>query len=476
MQFSAYSNFSDEITGYKWDFGDGSPEQITTVNSAIHKYGSEGEYNLKVTAISSHGQTSSTFQIDVLALSKENILKILNKDSANLEKIESELNKLPTWLKDPLNAQMEINNTQEKIQQFISSLNSTDNLTEVISYLSSLKIASSFGISESSSGVLIIGKEKINPDFLKSIGAGTINSGVGEDFYKDAIYDWLVNNIEINVKEDVYSLFYNDKTEPVASYFKITIIPKEPYTGKLFVAINKNLKDLTFKNTRTIKNKSQITAVILDSSSSSQEIEFFATGDTDVINPPLFLSPEFSKLDLFTNPKCFIDGKCDPSIGEDAETCPADCKSNFWKIFISLLILLIIAFIVYIILQEWYKKRYEDYLFKSKDDLYNVINFISNAEKQSISKSDIFRKLLEMKWSNEQITFAYKKFHGQRTGMYEIPIFKIFEKRKVQLELGKRQAAGVTGNNAPKPMIIPPQTRFTGGQKIDTRQNINQKK
>ena len=472
-KFSAYSNFSDNITSYKWNFGDGSPEQTTSTNSVTHKYTSIKQYDLKVTATSFQGQADSVFQINVLALSKDDAIKRLNKNNENLANIETEVNKLPTWLKDYFNTQMKINDTKAELNRFIFSLNSTDNLTEVSSYLGSLNTASSFGISEISSGTFIVDQNKINPTFLKNAGAGNMNSNINESFYKNSVYGWLINNINIDVEEKVYSLFYNDKTEPAGSYLKITINPKTEYSGKLFLAINKNSGDIIFKDKQNTKNESQTTIVILNSSSSNREIELLVKGRVDPTDTPIYLSPEFSKLDLFSNPECFIDGKCDSSIGEDAETCPADCNSSIWQITISIIILLILAFIAYIILQEWYKRGYEDYLFKSKDDLYNIINFINNAEKQSMSKGNIFKNLLDMKWSNEQITFAYNRFHGRRTGMYEIPVLKIFEKRKIQLEVEKRQAVGNMGNIVPRPIIMPPGAKFMGGQKTNFQQNFN---
>jgi len=473
-KFSAYSNSSTSITGYKWDFGDGSSEQSTTNASIVHKYPSTGQYNLKVTANSSKGQISSIFSISVITLSKEEIIKKLTENNENLAKIEIEINKLPVWLKDYIHAQVKVNDTRIKVNDFISSLNSTENLTEVISFLNSpsVRTALSFGLSESSSGIFLVDKNKINLAYLGNAGAGTINTNMGEDFYKKAIYNWLMNNLNINIEEKVYSLFYEDRTEQVGSYFKIILTPRNEYADKLFLVINKNSNTLVFKDRLRTRNESQATIITLNGSS-NQEIEMFVNGRMDPADIPVYLSPEFSKLDLFSNPKCFIDGKCDSSIGEDAETCPSDCNSSIMQITISIIILLILAFIVYIILQEWYKKRYEDYLFKSKDDLYNVINFISNAEKQAMSKSEIFSKLLDMKWSNEQIIFAYKKFHGQRTGMYEIPVLKIFEKKKIQTEIGKRQAAGNMGNIAPSPMIMPPKERFMIGQKTNLQPNIN---
>jgi len=473
-RFSAYSSLGN-ISSYKWNFGDGSAEQTTTANNTIHNYISKGQYTMKVTATSSKGQASSFFNINVVDLSKESIIRMLEKNNENLANIETEVSQIPTWLKDYVDNQLKINDTQAEINMYLSSINSSNNLTEVISYLGSLKIASSFDVSESSSGILIVDQNKINPTSLINAGAGNMNSYIDETFYRKAVYGWLISNMDINVEEKVYSLFYNDRNDPMGSYFKITLTPINGYSGKLFLAINKNSNDLIFKDKLKTKNESQTTIILFDGSSSSKEIEFFVKGRVDPTDLPIYLSPEFSNLNLFSNPKCFIDGRCDSSIGEDADTCPSDCKSTLLQIIISIIVLLILAFIVYIILQEWYKKKYEDFLFKSKDDLYNVINFISNAEKQAMSKSEIFGKLLNMRWSNEQLVFAYKKLHGQRTGMYEIPIMKIFEKRKVQLEVDKRRAVGNTGNIAPRPMIMPPQGKFMGSPKVGSPQNINKK-
>ena len=111
-----------------------------------------------------------------------------------------------------------------------------------------------------------------------------------------------------------------------------------------------------------------------------------------------------------------------------------------WKRFIGGIIPLIIIFIIaYILLQQWYKNNYEKHLFKNPDDLYNLINFIYNSRKIGTKDADIKKKLEEKKWKKEQLIYAFKKIDGKRTGMFEIPIFKFAENRKVKQEIEKRQ-------------------------------------
>ena len=95
-------------------------------------------------------------------------------------------------------------------------------------------------------------------------------------------------------------------------------------------------------------------------------------------------------------------------------------------------------FLIYIILQTWYKKNYEKHLFKNPNDLYNLINFIYNSRKAGLDEKEGRKKLLEKKWSKEQIVYAAKKLDGKRTGMWEIPMFKFIENRKVREELQKK--------------------------------------
>ena len=77
-----------------------------------------------------------------------------------------------------------------------------------------------------------------------------------------------------------------------------------------------------------------------------------------------------------------------------------------------------------------------------------------------MGESEIRRMLKKAGWKSEQITYAIKKFEGKRTGMWEIPVFKWLENRKVKGEIAKRQgaarqqAAGTSQRNIFKQGVI----------------------
>ena len=89
-----------------------------------------------------------------------------------------------------------------------------------------------------------------------------------------------------------------------------------------------------------------------------------------------------------------------------------------------------IFIIFYIILQKWYAKKYENYLFKNKNDLYNLISFIENAKKKGTDDKKILVSLKKSGWKGEQLKYIIRKYLGKRTGMFEFPIEKILSTLK----------------------------------------------
>ena len=93
---------------------------------------------------------------------------------------------------------------------------------------------------------------------------------------------------------------------------------------------------------------------------------------------------------------------------------------------IWIILLLIVALIAYTALAFWYKTRYENFLFKDKRTLYNLLMFITNARLSGMTDSAIIETLKKQNWNSEQISYAVKKSKGERTGMPElIPFNKI---------------------------------------------------
>ena len=228
-------------------------------------------------------------------------------------------------------------------------------------------------------------------------------------------------------KEDIPELFFIIDSPSIADKIKVSngeLRTKESSDNNAYLI---SLRDLTRDE--------------------STRIEFLYPAEVSIANPPVYVSPILTSVGgniQIDTSKCNNNGKCDGK--EDYKTCPGDCKP--WKLAgIFMGILLFVALIIYILMQEWYKRHYESYLFTNKIQLYNLINFMYNSSSQGTSKSEIFSKLKDREWSGEQLSYAWKKFRGQRVGMWEIPVFKWVENRQVKKELIKRNP-GLKKENA----------------------------
>ena len=141
-------------------------------------------------------------------------------------------------------------------------------------------------------------------------------------------------------------------------------------------------------------------------------MSFYTTEDVDFTNLPVFVAPPISRL----------------SVIKDLVT--GDERKERSKLIVTLVTILlgVLILTVYILMQEWYKKKYENYLFKNKNDLYNMVNYVNSAKRKGLKKSEIEKNLKKSGWSSEKVRFVMRKYAGKRTGMFEIPIKRAVDK------------------------------------------------
>jgi hypothetical protein len=151
-------------------------------------------------------------------------------------------------------------------------------------------------------------------------------------------------------------------------------------------------------------------------------ISFVVEGVIPVEDLGMYLAPELATLGDYSETK---------------KKEPFQFPTN--QLILWIVLLIVGAFVVYVALQEWYKRSYEQHLFGNPDDLYNMIHFIYNARRSSMSDGAIREKLGESLWNGEQMRYAFRKLDGKRTGMFEIPLFAGRERRRVAEEIAKRQ-------------------------------------
>lgn len=439
------------ITSYIWKFGDNS-SATTSVNHTTHKYSKLGTYELTLTAKNSLGQSNRSFTVTA-ENPKDFLNKSLKEGLEDIQKVRSQVNALPSWEKTYVSSKINLNSLETQIAQlkteFESAAGASEKYIATLGKLNALEIPSSLESRQNSSGQFIIDRDLINVNTLQSLGAGTPEEAVLAE-YKDSIFGWVYNSLNLNVEGKTYSLYYEDSiiSKHVATRFKVTVSPKNTVQDEVYFVITKPKAQIGFKDASQTENLNGSTGMVFSSLSSGKTVEFILPGNVNILDLPIYLSSTFEQMAIVGEiGPCNNNNKCEA--GEDYKNCRSDCKPWGW-VAVLIVILILIFLVIYILLQEWYKRHYEERLFKNKNELFNLINFIDNAEKKGMKKEEIVKKLKEKGWNSEQIDYAYNKLKGKRTGMWEIPVFKLLEQKKIAEELAKRKGAKPVGKT-PEP-------------------------
>ncbi|MFA5173614.1 MAG: PKD domain-containing protein [Candidatus Pacearchaeota archaeon] len=440
--FAVIGDFSTNTT-YSWDFGDGDKE-TTTSNIVLHLYQEIKVYDLKVTAKNSQGEFTKIVSINVTN-PKTSIPIILSRYNANLDKIQAKLNVLPAWIKTSIGSQIEITELKKELGNLSARYNSTtsnEGYIDIMEDLLLLDIPDSLDEKELiKSFPLLLVTESFYSDVMSELGLVSVD----EDLYTSAVNSWIMENLNMKVDVKTYSLDYGYDEPALYSYLKVSITPRTSLSEFYFI-VNDYPDEVVFAEDygqEIVESSNVISYTGLDT---TKTIEFLYPSEINVGYFPVYIfAPEIDVSEFIVGEETCGDGFCDNVGGEDYKNCREDCKPIGWTVFL-LIGLLVGAFILYIILQEWYKRHYEKHLFPDRNHLFNLINFMNNANNQGVKKGDIFSGLYKMDWRREQVGYAWKKLNGLRTGMWEIPIFKFVERKEVKRELEKRTGTNVRPN------------------------------
>jgi hypothetical protein len=455
--FIALLDDSGNLT-YEWDFGDGNSKTSIT-NAVSHTYNNLGEYNLSLTVTKGESKSTKKIIVNVVS-SKESINSTIQKYKSDIQKVKSQVNQLPEWLKTQADSELgleglenQMNHLENRFEGMVDA--SDEDYLELMQTLLELQVPYNLKIIRPlQRDDFLMSENSLDTAVLEELGAGT-ETRTNEEYFNN-INIWLIENMKITADATTYTVQYRDGSEQTLfSYYKFFLEPKKQVSDFYFVASGNPLDIKYSEEADSVIVQGVAKAMIYEDLSADEIriVEFLHPEQADALNLPVFVSPKFNQLpaDGWIPPGACGNGVCDE--GETSKNCRSDCKPVL-RTLLLLAALLFGAFVIYIILQEWYKRHYESHLFRNKNQLWNLINFISISKNQGLSKGEVFDKLKKVGWSGEQLNYAWNKFHGKRTGMWEIPIFKNIEKKQVRRELEKRRRApGGFGAPSPGPRL-----------------------
>ena len=410
------TNSTSSIKSYEWDFGDGSEIEETETNSITHTFEEIGEYILLITWTDKSGYVSSKeFNVEA-ATPKEAVNRLIQDYLSNINSIKTKISALSSFEQDSLNSILIFDEADEilgDLQQRYLTAVSDDDYISMMADLTSLSIPASVDITKSVESLPFYPTEEgIDLDILKEIGGG--DYGDDEDGYKNAVISWNAKNSKAKISSKEFTENFKEGSQELLNTFEINIGNNPEVSGAYFII--PNFEGLSFDK-NYLEQETDDEDYIYFQLSGNENIKFTTTEDVDFLELNAFISPPLSRLSIVKKTNI-----------ESIKEIPK-------QTLIALVILLagFIGIIIYIVLHQWYKRKYENYLFRNRNDLYNIVSYVHNMKRQGIDDKKVSAGLKKAGWNSEQVTYIMRKYYGKRTGMFELPIGKIFgTSRKTQ--------------------------------------------
>ena len=436
---------SANITSSSWNFGDGTTKTAYG-KSVSHRYvaSGSGNYSVEVELTRSDGvKARNFFEVGIGSL-RLSAGSLVSEYESRLVNLSVQINALPIAIVNALKTKINITEMQASlaaVKRVLGNASSDADYLAVINSALAINPPASVVIAEEGKSIpLSFGIENANTNYIEQISEINLGSESARSDLKGAISSWLETNYGTSTDYAIITGVNDDDVKtPILTYFKVSMTKKSgaPSTDPAYFVIDYPMGSISFLGNYSPKTVGSGTYIQLDD---SKTVEFILSGAIGISSLGMYLSPQISQL-------------------MSTEGVPFAETGGFrWGRFILwMIVLLIIAFAVYIALQEWYKRRYESYLFKNPADLYNAITFVHNSRKNGLDDSEIAKKLKNAGWTGERVTYAFNKLDGKRTGMFEIPIFRFFEQRRIMKEIEKRRAEQQLSQVNPAAKTMQPQ-------------------
>lgn len=425
------------VTSSEWDFGDGTIEEIKG-KEITHRYVGAKTYDVEVEVVREDGVVAvKTFSV-VSGNARESVNKTISDYKIRLSNLTEQIKNQPAWIVNGVLKILDLskaNTSLGKLEKAFLNSSSDDAYSNVMNELLKLNIPISISVSKKGTLPLSVGFENIETSYIDEI-SGEDESESEE--LKDAIIGWYDENYKTDVRFEIISGFSEKGKEDLITKFSFDINSKKEVKDDAYLLIDYPLESISFAQNYNQKSVGEGSGAYIPLNK-EEVIEFFVPEKVAVDELGAYISTKVDNYVFVKKKLCFPwEENCDKPFP----------WSRFW-LWIGVLVFGV--FLIYLILQEWYKKYYERYLFRNSYDLYNLINFIYNSRNGGVSDQEIKKRLKTVGWSGERIVYAFRKLDGVRTGMWEIPLFKGFENRRVKAELAKREGMSSNANFIKQP-------------------------
>ncbi len=400
VELTKYEN----ITKYRWEFGDNTSAVETTSSSIVHTYEKTGKYNLTVSAYNDYGfEVSKTFVINVGLPQREidNLLESLNK---SLYKIKSRLDSYDLFFQRMLKETLNLSSLETELEQAqignLKENKTEEEMNSLLDRLLSLRVP------------LSVAKTKmapleeyypslydINLEILKGIGGGA-NSSIGNgSISEEDVREWMDENVELKINFVEFSAYFEDEGEvPLFRKYNLKLFEKKDIPYDYYLVI-KDVGGLKFEKNYKQEKKGEY--FYIPSSELDRVLGFSIPGSMEIEELSIFVSPSVEVLQSRIS-----EGS---DLGRDEENSSMDYR---YVVIVALLILIGVA--IYLIWAHIKKRLEERNLFKNRNNLYNLVHYIYQSKKKGYNDSTIRRNLRRSGWTKAQIDYVMREYSGKK--------------------------------------------------------------
>ena len=353
---------------------------------------------------------SKVFEEEISIVSSDNSIQFkIDEKKKLLNETKLEIKKFDYSTEQMLYKELDISNLEtelDKIESDYQKAISPEEYENILKNISEIQIPKNVQEIKNSTPIGFYPKEEfINLDFLASIAGNGNYTSENSDKYKNALNTWYVDNLKTKVTFKEILIEYDEINQSTLKIFEFEFDKRELKNDAYFII--EDLQDISFGGEYSEKKSEGYIYIELKGIS---EIIFSTKKDIDFMTLPVFIAPSLENIEI---------------LGPIQEWKPI-----YWFILFGLIIFLIllISIIVYIGIQMWYRRRYENALFKNRNNLYNIMTYIQHSKKKGMSRENIMKNLKKAKWRREQINYALNKYEGKKiAGIIERPFKKILE-------------------------------------------------
>ncbi|VVB82857.1 PKD domain protein [uncultured archaeon] len=387
-------NSTKNISSYRWSFGDGN-NATTKTKEVVYAYSTVGDYELTVSAVDAQNRSSSKTFIVKVSPASEIVPVLLQDMSDNIDNLKIQILGFSAFEQKSVNALLKLDDSKKMVLDLQSSISGTTTESDYEAMLGKILNMSipKLLVKTASSSDLIYYPQKENIDLNSLTQITQENYDIAnEDAYRNAILVWDDENLDTKITYSETSAIYDDYEAPLLKTFDMTFTKKDSNSPYLVI---KDMNNLLFDQDYSLTSGDGYKYTRLNDQGT--HIIFSTTDDVDFITLPLFVSPKISDLSLNGNIPSFQKGL------------------NKWIIFAIIAVIIIVVWlIVWVLIKLWYKRKYENYLFKNRNNLYNLLNYIDGEKKKGLKEREIASKLRKAGWNYEQVSYALKKYSGKK--------------------------------------------------------------